>query len=58
MSKEVSGVLGEGIILFKAQADGVVQLCRGGQGSRSLVPKHFRGSSHSTEGTHRAPGDP
>lgn len=57
MSKEVSGVLGQGTILFEAWIDGVVQL-RGLRAPRVWFQSTFRGSSHSTEGTHRAPGDP
>lgn len=43
MSKEVSGVLDQGIILFKARTDGVVQLCRGDSGLQEFGSKALLG---------------
>lgn len=43
MSKEASGVCGQGTILFKAWIDGVVQLCRGGSGIQEFGSKALLG---------------
>lgn len=43
MNKEVSGVLGQGTILFEARIDGVVQLCRGDSGLQEFGSKALLG---------------
>lgn len=43
VSKEVSGVLDQGTILFKAWIDGVAQLCRGGSGIQEFGSKALSG---------------